>query len=90
MNGMFSAWLISTTTNRVAAWRSKFDVARGCWRPAPLETRVMQWASPHLHYAVLTLIPYPWRWDGSAHGWMWMFYLAPGTILSGAAVLMAD
>jgi len=33
---------------------------------------------PHLHYSVLTLIPYPWRWDGTTQGWKKMLYLDPG------------
>lgn len=36
---------------------------------------------PHLHYAVVTLIPYPWRWDGSTQGWKKMFFLDPGKVL---------
>jgi murein DD-endopeptidase MepM/ murein hydrolase activator NlpD len=37
---------------------------------------------PHLHYAVITLIPYPWRWDNSTQGWKKMFFLDPGRILT--------
>lgn len=32
---------------------------------------------PHLHYAIKTLIPYPWRIDNSVQGWKKMFYLNP-------------
>lgn len=32
---------------------------------------------PHLHYAILTLLPYPWRIDNSIQGWKKMFYLNP-------------
>ena len=32
---------------------------------------------PHLHYGILTLVPYPWRIDGSVQGWKKMFYLNP-------------
>jgi peptidoglycan LD-endopeptidase LytH len=32
---------------------------------------------PHLHYSVVTLIPYPWRLDTSKQGWKKMFYLNP-------------
>ncbi len=39
---------------------------------------------PHLHYSVLTLLPYPWRWDRSTQGWRKMFYLDPGALLSPA------
>jgi murein DD-endopeptidase MepM/ murein hydrolase activator NlpD len=31
----------------------------------------------HLHYAIGTLIPYPWRIDKDRQGWMKMFYLNP-------------
>ncbi|HEY0652962.1 MAG TPA: M23 family metallopeptidase [Chryseosolibacter sp.] len=33
--------------------------------------------SPHLHYSIMTLIPYPWRIDGENQGWKKMFYLNP-------------
>ena len=36
---------------------------------------------PHLHYAVLTLLPYVWRVDGSTQGWKKMFYLNPFDVL---------
>lgn len=32
---------------------------------------------PHLHYSILTLIPYVWRVDSDRQGWMKMFYLNP-------------
>jgi murein DD-endopeptidase MepM/ murein hydrolase activator NlpD len=35
----------------------------------------------HLHYSVLTLIPYPWKFDRSADGWKKMFFLDPGEIM---------
>ena len=44
---------------------------------------------PHLHYAVVTLIPYPWRWDGSTQGWKKMFFLDPGKVLMATQDLAA-
>jgi murein DD-endopeptidase MepM/ murein hydrolase activator NlpD len=38
--------------------------------------------SPHLHYSIVTLIPYPWRVDGEKQGWKKMFYLNPITYLN--------
>ena len=32
---------------------------------------------PHLHYAILTIIPYLWRWDGATQGWKKIIYLNP-------------
>lgn len=32
---------------------------------------------PHLHYSLLSLLPYPWRIDRSPQGWKKMFYLDP-------------
>ncbi|EDM44110.1 hypothetical protein SCB49_10982 [unidentified eubacterium SCB49] len=32
---------------------------------------------PHLHYSILTLIPYVWRIDSDEQGWKKMFYLNP-------------
>ena len=37
--------------------------------------------SPHLHYSILTIIPYVWRIDNSRQGWKKMFYLNPITYL---------
>ncbi len=36
-----------------------------------------QGKAPHLHYALVSLIPYPWRIDGARQGWKKMFYLNP-------------
>ncbi len=33
--------------------------------------------SPHLHYSILTIIPYVWRVDSGKQGWKKMFYLNP-------------
>jgi peptidoglycan LD-endopeptidase LytH len=33
--------------------------------------------SPHLHYSIITMIPYPWRVDSDKQGWKKMFYLNP-------------
>lgn len=33
--------------------------------------------SPHLHYSIMTLIPYPWRIDSDKQGWKKIFYLNP-------------
>ena len=32
---------------------------------------------PHLHYSIVTLIPYFWRIDSDRQGWKKMFYLDP-------------
>lgn len=32
---------------------------------------------PHLHYSVITIIPYPWKLDKSRQGWKKMFFLNP-------------
>ncbi len=32
---------------------------------------------PHLHYAIATPVPYPWRADRGVQGWRKMFYLDP-------------
>jgi peptidoglycan LD-endopeptidase LytH len=36
-----------------------------------------QGKSPHLHYSIVTLIPYLWRMDSDHQGWKKMFYLNP-------------
>lgn len=36
---------------------------------------------PHLHYSILTPIPYPWRIDGDKQGWKKMFFLNPADYL---------
>lgn len=37
---------------------------------------------PHLHYSLVTLLPYPWRITQESQGWKKMFYLDPGKYLS--------
>ena len=32
---------------------------------------------PHLHYSIVTLVPYVFRIDAAPQGWMKMFYLNP-------------
>lgn len=41
---------------------------------------------PHLHYSVVTLLPYPWRWDDSSQGWKKIFYLDPSAILGAPSM----
>lgn len=36
---------------------------------------------PHLHYSIVTLIPYLWRVDDAIQGYKKMFYLDPGAYL---------
>ena len=38
----------------------------------------------HLHYAILSLIPYPWKADGSTQGWKKMFFINPSNWLGRA------
>ena len=38
---------------------------------------------PHLHYSILTLLPYIWRWDTSTQGWKKIFFLNPSDKLLG-------
>ncbi|WNO10832.1 M23 family metallopeptidase [Teredinibacter sp. KSP-S5-2] len=37
---------------------------------------------PHLHYSIVSLIPYPWLADGSSQGYKKAFYLDPGKYLN--------
>jgi peptidoglycan LD-endopeptidase LytH len=37
---------------------------------------------PHLHFSVVTLIPYPWRLSASTQGWKKMFYLDPARLFA--------
>jgi murein DD-endopeptidase MepM/ murein hydrolase activator NlpD len=38
----------------------------------------------HLHYVILSVIPYPWLVDTETQGWKKMFYLDPNTKLRAA------
>jgi peptidoglycan LD-endopeptidase LytH len=40
--------------------------------------------SPHLHYSIMSLLPYPWRMDFQRQGWKKVFYLNPTTYLNEA------
>ena len=33
---------------------------------------------PHLHYAIITAVPYPWRLTAEPQGWQKTFFLDPG------------
>jgi hypothetical protein len=35
--------------------------------------------APHLHYAVVSLLPLPWRYSSETQGWRKMFYLDPAS-----------
>jgi len=37
--------------------------------------------APHVHYSIVTLLPYFWRIDSSSQGWKKMFYLDPHQLL---------
>ncbi len=41
--------------------------------------------APHLHYAVVSLVPLPWRFSSAEQGWKKMFFLDPGVLLQGGA-----
>ena len=36
---------------------------------------------PHIHYSIITALPYVWRIDSASQGWKKMFYLNPDIIL---------
>ncbi|UXH77159.1 M23 family metallopeptidase [Roseateles amylovorans] len=38
---------------------------------------------PHLHYAVLSVVPLPWRFSTATQGWKRMFFLDPGAVILG-------
>lgn len=38
---------------------------------------------PHLHYAILSLVPYAWKGDMSSQGWKKAFFIDPGAWLQG-------
>ena len=39
---------------------------------------------PHLHYAVLSVLPMPWQYSRSTQGWKRMFFVDPNRVLQGA------
>jgi murein DD-endopeptidase MepM/ murein hydrolase activator NlpD len=39
---------------------------------------------PHLHYAVLSLLPRPWRFSKGTQGWKRMFFVDPNLVLRDA------
>lgn len=38
----------------------------------------------HLHYTIVTLVPYPWRYSQVTQGWKRMFFLDPGGLLEAS------
>ena len=45
------------------------------------DTGNAQGKQPHLHYTVVTMLPYPWRIDRTTQGWKKMFFLNPFEVL---------
>lgn len=48
------------------------------------DTGNAQGKQPHLHYAIVSIIPYPWLIDGASQGYKKAFYLDPGKYLKAA------
>jgi hypothetical protein len=40
---------------------------------------------PHLHYAIVSLFPRPWRFSAASQGWKRMFFLDPNGVVGGAS-----
>ena len=40
---------------------------------------------PHLHYAVLSVVPLPWKATRGTQGWKRMFFVDPGAHLAGVS-----
>jgi murein DD-endopeptidase MepM/ murein hydrolase activator NlpD len=38
---------------------------------------------PHLHYSIVTAVPYPWRMDRSPQGYLKAVFLDPGAVIGG-------
>jgi peptidoglycan LD-endopeptidase LytH len=64
---------------------SRFDVGAGDWvrqgeaLGAVGSTGNAAGKAPHLHYTIITLVPYPWCITAEPQGWRKMFFLDPGT-----------
>jgi murein DD-endopeptidase MepM/ murein hydrolase activator NlpD len=46
--------------------------------------------APHLHYAVLSLLPRPWKATGQTQGWKKMFFVDPGRLVTGGATRLLE
>ena len=67
---------------------SRLDVGAGSWVArgdsigAVGSTGNAAGKPPHLHYAIVTVVPYPWRITAEPQGWKKMFFLDPGAALA--------
>ncbi len=67
---------------------SRLDVSEGGWVRrgeaigAVGSTGNAAGKPPHLHYTIITLVPYPWRITTEPQGWRKMFFLDPGAELA--------
>lgn len=57
-------------------------VARGTRIGAVGNTGNAAGKPPHLHYAVVSVFPLPWRWSDATQGWKKIFFLDPNEILT--------
>lgn len=62
---------------------AQFNTSEGCWVNHTTiigkvgNTGNAKGKPSHLHYSIITLMPYPWRIDSSHQGYKKMFYLNP-------------
>lgn len=61
-------------------------IGQPVWRGTPVgllgDTGNAKGKPAHLHYAVVSLLPYVWRMDASTQGWKKAFYLDPVHIIN--------
>lgn len=61
-------------------------IGKPVWRGAEIgllgDTGNAKGKPAHLHYAVVSLLPYVWKVDGSTQGWKKAFYLDPVHIIA--------
>ena len=67
--------------------RTDVRIGTWVWRGEPLgtvgTTGNAAGKPPHLHYSIVTPVPYPWRARGGPQGWLRVFFLNPHQKLLG-------
>lgn len=78
-------WRVHYYAHLDEASRAPWFVGRGSRIGAVGTSGNARGKPPHLHYAVVSLVPLPWLYSRQTQGWKKMFYIDPDALLRAGA-----